>query len=162
MQRIEPGPGQQSVWDYPLPPRLEAGKRRVRVEFRGRLIADSRKAFRVLEQGHPPTWYLPPQDVDEQFFVPSERRTFCEWKGEAHYRSLKLAEDVRPDAAWFYSEPAAAFAAIKGYIAFYPGKVDGCWLDEEPIQAQPGGYYGGWISSDVVGPFKGSADNPAH
>lgn len=155
MPRTEPGPGQESVWDYPRPPALEQSTRRVRVEFAGRIIADTREAFRVLETSHPPTWYVPPRDVDDAVLVPSDRRSFCEWKGEAHYYSLESGNDFRLDAAWFYPEPVARFAPIKDFLAFYPSKVDACWLDEERILPQQGDFYGGWVSSDVVGPFKG-------
>lgn len=156
MQRIEPGPDQESAWDYPRPPALVRSTRRVRVEFAGRIIADTREAFRVLETSHPPTWYLPPQNVDESVLVPSDHTTFCEWKGQAHYYSLEKGNEFSLDAAWFYPEPMPRFAPIGNYLAFYPSKVDACWLDDERVVAQEGDFYGGWISSDVVGPFKGA------
>lgn len=159
MKRIEPGPGQESAWDYPQPPLLEKSMRRVRIEFVGRIIADTRDAFRVLETGHPPTWYLPPGDVDRTMLVPSDRRTFCEWKGEAHYCSLEHGNEFRLDAAWFYPEPTPRFAPIRGFMSFYASKVDACWLDEEHILPQDGDFYGGWISSDIVGPFKGGSES---
>ena len=153
MKRIEPGFGQESVWDYPRPPVLEKSTRRVRIEFAGRIIADTREAFRVLETGHPPTWYLPPREVDGSVLAPSDHRTSCEWKGEAHYCSLEHGNEFRLNAAWFYPEPTPAFAPIRDFIAFYPSKVDACWLDDERIVAEESDFYGGWISSDIVGPF---------
>ena len=156
-ERIEPGPGQESVWDYPRPPRLEPSKRRVRIEFAGRLLVDSRETFRILETSHPPTYYIPPHDVDLSLLEDSDLHSFCEWKGQADYRHLRVDDRQSRNAAWLYPDPVPAFAPIAGYLSFYPSRVDACWLDEERIEAQEGDFYGGWISSDIVGPFKGGS-----
>jgi len=156
-RRIEPGPGRESVWDYPRPPRLEACSRRIRIEFAGVLVADTTRAYRVLETSHPPVYYLPPQDLRLEYLVPSPTRSSsCEWKGRAVYHTLVVGNRRAIDAAWSYPEPTPAFAAIKDHLAIYASKVDACWVDEERVQPQPGDFYGGWITSHVVGPFKGA------
>lgn len=154
-QRIEPGPGQESVWDYPRPPRVEASRRLVRVEFAGTVVAETLAARRVLETAGPPVWYLPPDDVRTDLLIPVERRTVCEWKGTATYFDLRVGTQVSSAAAWSYPRPSAGYEAIAGYIAFYAGRVDAASVDGEPVRPQPGGFYGGWITPDVVGPFKG-------
>ena len=150
-----PGPGQESVWDYPRPPALVAVGAAVRVEFAGRVVAASAHALRVLETSHPPTVYLPPADVDLAMLAATARTSGCEWKGQAEY--LDLAWDGRrsADAAWRYPHPTPAFEALAGYVAFYPGRTDGCWIGDARVEAQPGGFYGGWITAAVAGPFKG-------
>ena len=153
--RIEPGPGQESVWDYPRPPRLERTDRHLRVEHRGRVLADTRQGWRVLETSQPPAYYLPPGDVDMDLLVPSSARSACEWKGVATYLDLALDGERVPGVAWRYPEPAPAFAPIAHHIAFYPQRVDGCFVDDEQVAANEGSFYGGWITSWVVGPFKG-------
>jgi uncharacterized protein (DUF427 family) len=154
-ERIAPGPGQESVWDYPRPPRLEDTGRHITVIFAGIVIADSRRAKRILETSHAPTYYLPPDDVRVEYFKPSIRRTLCEWKGEAIYYSIAVGDRIVSNAAWSYPHPTAPFAGIRGYIAIYPHEMDACLVDGEKAEPQPGGFYGGWITSDVVGPFKG-------
>ena len=154
-RRIEPGPGQESVWDYPRPPRLEPTTRTLRIEFAGRLIAETRRAFRVLETSHPPVYYIPPGDIDLSLVVPSAGSSFCEWKGRAVYHTLVVGDRRSRDAAWSYPEPTAAFAAIRGHLAFYPSRVDDCTVDGMKVDAQPGDFYGGWRTPDITGPFKG-------
>ncbi len=155
-RRVEPGPGQESVWDYPRPPRLEETTRLIRVEFGGQVIAESRHAWRVLETSHPPVYYVPPGDVRFEFVRQSSTGgSFCEWKGGAVYHSLVVADRRSADAAWSYPDPTPAFAPIRGYLAFYPGRVDACTVDGVAVRPQEGGFYGGWITPDVVGPFKG-------
>jgi uncharacterized protein (DUF427 family) len=151
VQRIEPGPGQESVWDYPRPPAIEATTRHLRVELAGVTIADTTRAHRVLETSQPPAYYFPPDDVRMDLLRPSTSRTFCEWKGQAVYFSAQDADDI----AWSYPQPLPRFAAITDHLAFYPQRVDACWVDDERVQANAGGFYGGWITADVVGPFKG-------
>ena len=146
---VRPGDGQESVWDYPRPPRMSADERRVRVTAAGRLVAESRTAVRVLETASPPTFYIPSGDVDGNLLVPTPRTTLCEWKGVA--REYDLADIA--GAAWTYVETFPEFAPIAGYVAFYPGKVD-CTVDGETVRPQPGGHYGGWITAEIVGPFK--------
>lgn len=150
-QRIEPGPGQESVWDYPRPPVVVPFAGRVRVVHAGRVVADSSAALRVLETSQPPAFYLPPADIDFSRLQPSASTTWCEWKGSAQYWQL----DHVTDAAWSYPHPTPPFAAITDHLAFYAQKVDECWVDDERVQPNPGNFYGGWITSTVVGPFKG-------
>lgn len=155
--RIEPGPGQESVWDYPRPPRVEPSRRRVRVEFAGNVVAESDRALRVLETAGPPVYYVPPEDVRTGLFEPSYRETFCEWKGTATYHHLRSGDRLSRNAAWSYLHPLPGYEQIAGYIAFYPGRVDAAYLGDEPVRPQPGRYYGGWVTDDIVGPFKGEA-----
>ncbi len=149
------GSGRESVWDYPRPPRLERADRRIRIEFGGRSLADSQNAYRVLETSHPPVYYLPPADIDMARLTPGERRTLCEFKGIARYWSITDGDTVSVDVAWSYPEPWPAFTAITDYLAFYPSRVEACFVDDERVQSQEGDFYGGWITSDIVGPFKG-------
>lgn len=154
--RIEPGPGQESVWDYPRPPRLERSDRRVRVVHAGRTVADTTAAWRVLETSQPPAFYLPPGDVDLDLLRPVSGRTFCEWKGEASYWDVVVDGTVAERAAWSYPDPTPSFAAIRDHLAFYPQRVDACFVDDEQVAANDGDFYGGWVTSHVVGPFKGA------
>ena len=156
-RRIEPGPGQESVWDYPRPPRVEATDRHVQVIANGVVIADTRRAIRVLETSHPPVYYIPPEDIQMQYLRAGRESSVCEWKGQAGYYNLSIDGKTIPQAAWYYPRPTVAFASIAGYVAFYPGKMDACLVDEERVQAQPGDFYGGWITADIVGPFKGDS-----
>jgi uncharacterized protein (DUF427 family) len=155
INRIEPGPGQESVWNYPRPPRVELAHARLRVVFGGETIADSYGAWRVLETSHPPVYYIPPQDIRPGVLEPSERSSFCEWKGVARYYAVVVGDRRADDAAWGYSDPTQSFAPIKEHVAFYAGLMDACYVDGELVEPQPGGFYGGWITSRVVGPFKG-------
>jgi uncharacterized protein (DUF427 family) len=154
--RVVPGPGQESVWDYPRPPAVVPSKRRVRIEHRGTTVADSTRAVRVLETAGAPVWYLPREDVrmDLLTLAPG-KRTVCEWKGEATYFDLTVDGYPSPLAAWTYERPAPGYEAIRGRIAFYAGRVDAATVDGETAVPQPGGFYGGWVTADVVGPFKG-------
>jgi uncharacterized protein (DUF427 family) len=154
-ERVEPGPGQESVWDYPRPPRIEPTDAHVVVEHGGETIADTRRALRVLETSQPPAFYLPPDDVRMDLLVPTPSHTFCEWKGQASYYTVRAGGREAVDAAWTYPRPVDAFAPITGYVAFYAQRVDACFVDEEQVVANEGTFYGGWITSKVVGPFKG-------
>lgn len=154
-QRIEPGPGQESVWDYPRPPALERTSKLLRVEFAGTTLAETTGGFRVLETSQPPAYYIPPDDIAMELLVASPHRTFCEWKGQAHYYSVVVDGREAADAAWAYSSPTPRFAPIKDFLAFYPRRVDACYVDGERVQANEGSFYGGWITADIVGPFKG-------
>jgi uncharacterized protein (DUF427 family) len=153
--REESGRGKESVWDYPRPPRLERSHRHVWVEFGGEVIAESDRAYRVLETSHPPTYYIPPEDVRIEHLDRSDRTTFCEFKGRAVYYDLEVDGRLAKDAAWAYPNPSPDFEALADYMAFYPSKMDRCTVDGEEVESQKGGFYGGWITSDVVGPFKG-------
>jgi uncharacterized protein (DUF427 family) len=154
--RTEPGPDQESVWDYPRPPRLERTDRLLVVEHAGTRIAESRAGWRVLETSQPPAFYLPPGDVATDLLEPSGRRSWCEWKGQATYWTARVGDEVAEDAAWSYPSPTPGFEAIAGHLAFYPQKVDACFVDGERVDPNPGSFYGGWITSAVVGPFKGA------
>jgi len=156
MQRVEPGPGQESVWDYPRPPRLERWAARLRVVFAGVTIADTQDGYRVLETSHPPVYYLPPQHVAMQVLRPAPGRSFCEFKGIAGYWTLEIDGRVSEQAAWSYQQPTPPFAPIAGHIAFYASRVDACFVGNERVAAQQGDFYGGWITSAIIGPFKGA------
>ena len=150
-----PGPGQESVWDFPRPPRIESDARHIVIRVGGTVIADTMAALRVLETASPPTFYLPPSDVRMELLCPASGASRCEWKGTAQYWSVRTPEgESVEEAAWSYPEPFEDFAALRDHLAFYPNRVD-CALDGEQVRAQAGGFYAGWITRDVVGPFKG-------
>ena len=146
----------ESVWDYPRPPRLEPVANRIRIEVAGVTIADTTAGFRVLETSHPPNYYLPPSDILEGCLVRNGNSSFCEWKGTAHYFDVKVKETLLPNAAWGYDHPTKEFTAIAGFVAFYAAPMDRCLIDDEQVTPQPGGFYGGWITANLVGPFKGA------
>jgi uncharacterized protein (DUF427 family) len=152
----------ESCWDYPRPPRLEAARRRVRIlDAEGRLLVDvapsEGRAWRVLETSHPPTYYVAPDALPEGALRPADGSSWCEWKGQASYVDLLAADGqvLRPRAAWTYPRPTPGFEALTDALAFYPSGVR-CLLDDEEVLAQEGDFYGGWISSEVTGPFKGA------
>jgi uncharacterized protein (DUF427 family) len=152
---IRPTPDQESVWDYPRPPRLELVQKRIQIISAGAVLADTTRAYRVLETSHPPSYYLPPEDIQMERLTLGTGSSFCEWKGAARYYALG-----GHDVAWYYPSPAQSFAPIAGYLAFYAGRVvsqvgDGCFVAGERVTPQAGGFYGGWITASVVGPFKG-------
>ncbi|ANP72639.1 DUF427 domain-containing protein [Cryobacterium arcticum] len=154
--RETPGPGQESVWDYPRPPRVEPTSEHVVLRFNGRVIADTRDSVRVLETSHPPTYYLPRTAFAPGVLVPVNGHSVCEYKGLASYLSVVVG-DVHADAvAWYYPAPLAGFEALAGRVAVYPGRLDECTVDGETVRAQPGDFYGGWITDRIVGPFKGA------
>ncbi|MBO6935166.1 MAG: DUF427 domain-containing protein [Deltaproteobacteria bacterium] len=155
MERETPGPDQESVWDYPRPPRLERSDRRIRVEAGGVTLADTSAALRLLETSHPPGWYLPPADVRMDLLESVGGQSFCEWKGIARYFDVVVEGRRFAQAVWSYPEPTGSYAALAGYLSFYPGRVDACFVDDERVTPQAGQFYGGWITRDVVGPFKG-------
>ena len=144
----------ESVWDYPRPPRVEPSWRRARVEFGGVTVADSERALRVLETSQAPGIYFPPEDVSH--LEPNARRSLCEWKGRAVYFDVVVGDRRAEAAAWAFPEPVPGYEQLRDYVAFYPQSVDACWLDDERVEANAGGFYGGWITGDVVGPFKGA------
>jgi uncharacterized protein (DUF427 family) len=159
----------ESVWDYPRPPHLESISRRIRVLQAGVLIADSVACLRVLETSHPPVYYIPPQHIAMQYLSQVPRKSsYCEFKGQAAYWTVDLSEYVTEvatntreprraeAAAWSYPQPTKRFAALKDHLAFYAGRMDECWVDDERVVPQPGDFYGGWITADLVGPFKGA------
>jgi uncharacterized protein (DUF427 family) len=150
-----PGPGQESVWDYPRPPRLEPTTALLEVVLGGAVVASTRTGWRVLETSHPPTYYLPRAAFADGALRPSSGSSWCEWKGRATYFDLVSGATVAPGAAWTYDQPSAGFEAIAGAVAVMAAAVEECRVDGEVVTPQPGGFYGGWITSGVVGPFKG-------
>lgn len=153
---LVPGPGQESVWDYPRPPVARPVGERVRVVVGGLTLADTMRAVRVLETSHPPTYYLPPDDVRMDLLVPSASTSVCEWKGRAGYWSLAAAGlPAIAELAWSYPDPEPGFEAIRGHLAFYASKVDEAWVGDERAVPQPGAFYGGWMTSWITGPVKG-------
>ena len=146
----------ESVWEYPRPPALAPCARRVRVELGGVIVADSTAALRILETSHPPTIYIPPADIDSACITPAAERSYCEWKGAATYFDVVGGERRAARAAWAYLDPVARYAALRDHVSFYPGRMDACWLDDERVESQPSDFYGGWITADLRGPFKGS------
>ena len=150
-----PGPGQESVWDYPRPPALDPSDEHVVVTFGGTEIAESHRAIRVLETSHAPVYYLPPDDVAASALAPISRRTFCEFKGAAAYADVVAGGRRAAAACWWYPRPNGRFAAIAGWIAFYPSRMDRIVVADEAVRPVPGDFYGSWVTSRVVGPFKG-------
>ncbi len=153
--RTPPGPGQESVWDYPRPPRLERVAERLRVVLGGVTVADTVRGWRVLETSHPPSYYLPPSDIRLDALEPVSGGSWCEWKGRARYFDVLGGGRRAARAAWAYPEPSAAFADLRDHVAFHAALVDACWVGSERVVPQEGGFYGGWITSRVAGPFKG-------
>ncbi|QGY02709.1 DUF427 domain-containing protein [Methylobacterium mesophilicum SR1.6/6] len=148
------GPGEESVWAYPRPPRLEPVTVRLRVMLGG-VIAETEAGFRVLETSHPPTYYLPPDAVAAGALASPRRGGVCEWKGQAVLFDVQGGDRRAPGAAWTYPDPTPAFRDLAGYIAFYAGPMDACFVGEARVTPQPGSFYGGWITPGIVGPFKG-------
>ncbi|HUP15971.1 MAG TPA: DUF427 domain-containing protein [Acidimicrobiia bacterium] len=147
----------ESVWDYPRPPRVETTDRLVRVEFADRVIAESSRSLRVLETSHPPVFYIPRSDFVASFIRPSTQTSFCEFKGEASYLDVVVEDRVAPDAGWEYPDPSRGYEALQDHVAFYPGRVGACFVDGERVKSQDGGFYGGWVTAEIVGPFKDAA-----
>lgn len=150
-----PGPGQESVWDYPRPAIAEPTAAHVLIKLGGLVVADSRRAVRTLETSHPPSYYIPPEDIAPGVLIPAEDASFCEWKGHARYFDVNAGGEHRDKAAWSYADPTPAFAILRDHVAFYACAMDACFVDGERVIPQPGGFYGGWITSAVAGPFKG-------
>ncbi|MDX1568424.1 MAG: DUF427 domain-containing protein [Longimicrobiales bacterium] len=151
----EPGAGQESVWDYPRPPRVERVGKRVRVEHAGVVVADSDRALRVLETAGAPTFYIPREDVRTDLLDPETGTSYCEWKGRAVYHDLEVRGRRVSRAAWSYPEPTPAYSVLVDHYAFYASKLDACFVGEERARPQPGGFYGGWVTDDLAGPIKG-------
>ena len=155
LEIVADDPTTESVWDYPRPPALQPCGRRVRIELDGVTVADSTAALRVLETSHPPTIYIPPQDVAPECIRPGAERSYCEWKGVAGYLDIVAGERHEARAAWTYPDPVSQYAALRDHVAFYPSRMDACWLADERVQSQAGDFYGGWITAELRGPFKG-------
>lgn len=150
-----PGPGQESVWDYPRPPIAETVASHIRIVHRDHAIVDTRAAVRTLETSHPPSYYIPPADIAPGTLRQAEGTSFCEWKGWATYWDVVVGDVVLPGAGWSYADPTPPFAMLRDHVAFYAAPFDRCTVDGERVTPQPGGFYGGWITSRVAGPFKG-------
>ena len=152
---IKPKNDQESVWDYPRPPRLEPVREHLQVLHEKTLIASTNKGFRILETSHPPVYYFSPDDVHLEYFIQSSLSTYCEFKGRGGYYHLNLDGKIIENVAWYYENPSPAFAAIKNHLAFYANKLDECYVGDERVIAQAGNFYGGWITRKITGPFKG-------
>ncbi len=154
-KRVQPGPGQESVWDYPRPPSVERASARIEVHFGGQLITATSAAVRVLETSHPPVYYLPIDDFLPGVLEPVEGTTHCEFKGAARYFDVVAGTGRSPRGAWTYPAPVRGYEELSTRVAIYPSQMDSCTVDGELVQAQEGDFYGGWITSAIVGPFKG-------
>lgn len=152
---VEPGPGEESVWDYPRPPAVEPVDAPVRIEVDGVVLAESSRAVRVLETASGPAIYLPFDDIRMDLLSPESRGTVCEWKGPWVYWTVTTEARTIPQAGWGYTDPWTGFEAIRDHLSFYPAKMDACWLGEQRVEPQPGGFYGGWVTPNIVGPMKG-------
>lgn len=150
------GSGQESVWDYPRPPRVEASSEHVTVRLGGRVIAETMSALRVLETSHPPVYYLPTEAFADGVLTPTRGSTWCEFKGKAEYFDVSAGDVTVHRGAWHYPAPRRAFERLLGMVAVYPGLMDSCDVDGEIVRPQEGGFYGGWVTSRIVGPFKGT------
>jgi uncharacterized protein (DUF427 family) len=149
------GPGEESVWRYPRPPALESTDQVIQIRFADQLVASTRQAYRVLETSHPPSYYLPPEDIRMELMEDAGGGSWCEWKGGARYWTLRVGNQVAERVAWSYPDPTPRFEAIKDHLAFYAGPLDSCTVSGMTVTPQPGGFYGGWITPDIKGPFKG-------
>ena len=147
---------QESVSDYPLPPSVEKTTKKVQVIFQEVTIAETVRAKRVLQKGHPPVYYIPQEDVQMKYLIPTSKNSTCEYKGKAVYYDLRVGEKTVTAAGWSYPEPTKGYEDIKDYIAFYPRLMDACYVDGEKVTPEPGEYFGGWVTSDILGPFEGS------
>jgi uncharacterized protein (DUF427 family) len=154
-ERELPDPGQESVWDYPRPPRLEPAGVRIEIVLGGVPVVSTDAALRVLETSHPPTYYLPESDFAPGSLRPAGGGSFCEWKGQAAYYDVVAGGVVAERAGWTYPAPTPPYEALAGHVAVYAAPMDRCTVDGEVARPQPGGFYGGWVTSKVVGPFKG-------
>lgn len=145
----------EDVWTYPRPPAIEPVPKRIRIDFAGRTIAETTAAFRILETSHPPVYYLPREAFTGCALEPAPGSSICEWKGRARYWTLAVDSRRAERVAWSYPDPEPAYAAIRDHLAVYAGPMDGCFVGDERVKPQPGGFYGGWVTSDLKGPFKG-------
>ena len=149
------GPGQQSVWSFPRPPRVEPSAAHIVIEHHGIVVADTRASIRTLETSHPPSYYIPPAAIPDGVLRAAAGGSFCEYKGHAVYWDVVIGDAVLSRVGWSYPDPSRAFAALRDHVAFYVRPFDRCSVDGETVLPQPGGFYGGWITADLAGPFKG-------
>ena len=158
---VIPGPGQESVWHYPRPPQVQNVSRRIRVLFDGGTLADTTNALRVIETASTPVYYIPPEHVNMDLLEKGAHTTLCEWKGQAQYWHVRTENRSARNAAWSYPHPYQGFGRIRDFLAFYASKMDICYVDDDPVTPQPGPFYGGWITPDITGPFKGEPGSSA-
>lgn len=152
---IPPKPGQESVWDYPRPARLENTNKHLKVICNGIVLAETNKGKRVLETSHPPAYYFPPEDVKVEYLIATSKKGLCEWKGYWQYYDVSIGDKYINQAAWAYFAPTPGFESIQGYYGFIASLMDACYVNDELVTPQAGDFYGGWITADIVGPFKG-------
>jgi len=152
-----PGPGQESVWEYPRPPLVQSTDRHIQIVFGGQVVADTRRALRVLETGHAPAYYVPFDDIRPGVLEKSARSSYCDFKGEARYHHVRASNRHAPEAAWSYESPTPGYEVLAGHVAFRPAAMDQCLVDDEEARPQPGQYSVGWITADVIGPFCGES-----
>lgn len=150
-------PGQESVWDYPRPAILEDTAKHLKVICQGIVLAETNQGKRVLETSHPPTYYFPPEHIKLEYLTETPKKGLCEWKGRYEYYDIRIGETVIHYGAWRYYEPTPEFAPIQTYYGFFAGLMDACYVDTEQVVPQSGDFYGGWITADIVGPFKGGS-----
>jgi uncharacterized protein (DUF427 family) len=148
---------EESVWDYPRPPAIEKTDKRIKVVYNGIVIVDTLNAYHILETSHPPVYYIPQRDIDMTYLSPNSHQTFCEFKGYAHYWTIAVNCKTEINAAWSYPNPTPKYQPIQDHLAFYAGKMEACFVDNEQVTPQASEFYGGWITTGIRGPFKGSA-----
>lgn len=148
----------ESVWDYPRPPAIERCSRHARGVVAGHVIAETKRPIVIRETSHPPVYYIPPEDVSMEYLEPSVHVTQCEFKGEAHYYSLKVEGERRSNVAWYYPAPLPGYEEMADHVAFYAWALDEATVDGEQVTPQPGRFYGGWITHEIIGPFKGEPE----
>ena len=153
--KIDPAVGQTSVWDFPNAPLVEAFNKNIRIYYKGLLIADTWQAKRVLEKAHPPVYYIQLQDIQMHYLTPNREISFCAYKGKSSFFNLVVGSDTVTDVGWTYAKPTSKYVELIGYIAFFAGKGCDCYVDDELAIPQPSEFFGGWVTSDIVGPFKG-------
>ncbi|MGI9533703.1 MAG: DUF427 domain-containing protein [Thermodesulfobacteriota bacterium] len=151
---VNPEKGQESVWDYPRPPKIDPDKRTVVVKYESELIAESTGTVRILETSSPPVFYIPEKDIELSLLKEGTGSSLCEWKGNAKYWDVITEIKIFENAAWSYPEPFPGYEEIRDYISFYPSMLE-CYVDGERVLPQQGGYYGGWVTTEIVGPYKG-------
>ncbi|KKD38900.1 MAG: DUF427 domain-containing protein [Limnoraphis robusta] len=154
-QPIPPQPGQESVWDYPRPAIWQDVSQPIKIIFNGEVIAETKQAKRVLETSHPPAYYIPAEDIKLEYLIETPRITWCEWKGRCVYYDIKLGDKHASQVAWRYFDPTPNFVSIKDSYSFYANVMDACYVGDELVKPQAGDFYGGWITKNIVGPFKG-------
>ena len=155
LKKAKPIEGQESVWDYPRPPMVESFAGHLRIDLGGKTIVSTNRALRLLETSHPPTYYIPIADFEQGCLLATAKTSFCEFKGMARYYDVIMGVKKATQGAWSYPNPAKGYEELKHHVAVYAHMMDACYVNDEQVQAQEGDFYGGWITSNIVGPFKG-------